>query len=176
MHGHSLFERALPLQWTVLADDVPPITPDNHLLFKLLDFLDEPVSHNAKADNANELVRIDAKLNIILQLLGQLLQNRQALPTAVSLRFSDDSLAWRVGAQTPPVGTRLQVALYPDPSIPLAFTFIGKVCEVKDQWLEVGMHGLSEDELGIWSRWVFRQHRRQVAQARLAATDQKQSS
>lgn len=175
MHGHILLERALPLSWTILQADALPLTPDNHLLFSLLDHLDEPASHKAESDTASELLRVEAKLNVIMQLLGQVLQSRQALPPTIAVRFTNETLAWQVGTQTPPVGTGLALTLYPDHTIPLAITFAARVCGVTDGWMEVDMHGLHEDELAIWSRWVFRQHRRQVAQARLTPTAHKHS-
>jgi hypothetical protein len=175
MQAHILLERALPLSWTVLPEEAPSLTPDNHLLFSLLDKLEEPVAHNMDAETANELFRIDAKLNIIMQLLGQVLQNRQPLPAATTIRFSSDSLAWQVAAPPPSVGSRMQISLYPDPGIPLAITFTARVREVAEPWMEVDMHGLHEEELAIWSRWVFRQHRRQIAQARLPLAESKHS-
>ena len=177
MHGHVLLERALPLSWCVLPADTPTQASGpahNHILFNLLDKLEEPVSHKPDADNASELLRIEAKLNVIMQLLGLVLQNKEPLPPAVTLRFTNETLAWQV-EQPLPVGSRLQLTLYPDPTIPLGMTFAAQVCGVMERWLEVDMHGLSEDEQAIWSRWVFRQHRRQVAQARFEPSGQPHS-
>lgn len=171
MRGHILFETALPLSWTVLSDESPALADShNHVLFKLLEYLGDPILQNPDAEYANDFVRIEAKLNVIMHLVSQLLQTRQPQPPAVTIRFTSDTLAWRVD-NPPPPGTRLHVSLYPDHSIPLSLDFVAKVCGVSNGWLEVDMHGLNEDELAIWSRWVFRQHRRQVAQARLSAED-----
>lgn len=166
MHGHILLERTLPLSWTVLQTDAQASsTENNHIVFNLLDTLEEPAFHKSEAENANDLLRIEAKLNVVMQLLSQLLQNRQPALPAVAIRFTSDSLAWQM-EQTLPVGSLLQVSLYPENSIPLAISFVARVLAATERWMEVDMHGLSEEEQTIWSRWVFRQHRRQVAQAR----------
>ena len=166
MPGTILLERSLPLDWRPLDAEAQSLnTEHNHLVFSLLDNLDEPAFQKSESEHASELMRLDAKLNVIMQLLGQLLQSRQSPQAAVAIRFSSDTLAWRV-AQAPAIGSRLQVSLYPDQTIPLALRFEARVLAVTDQWMEVDMHGLGEDEQASWSRWVFRQHRRQVAQAR----------
>jgi len=166
MHGHILLERTLPLSWTVLETAAQVSSPENnHIVFNLLDTLEEPALHKSDAENATDLLRIEAKLNVVMQLLGQMLQSRQPTLPAVTLRFTSDSLAWQI-EQALPVGSLIQVSLYPENSIPLAISFVARVLGVTERWMEVDMHGLSEEEQTIWSRWVFRQHRRQVAQAR----------
>lgn len=172
MHGTILLERALPLSWTLQQDPSQALnTEQNHLVFNLLDSLEDPTYRKTETDNANEWQRIETKLNVIMQLLSQLMQSRQSAQPAVVIRFTSDSLAWQAEA-LPPVGSLLQVSLSPESSIPLAITFGAKVLEAKDGWMEVDMHGLSEEEQAIWSRWVFRQHRRQVAQSRFLPTGQ----
>lgn len=165
MHGTILLERKLPLSWNLLEPAIPSNTHSNHLVFTLLDNLEEPVYHKPDAEHASEFLRIEAKLNILMQLVGQLLQSRQSLPPMHRIRFTSDSLAWRVD-QPPAMGSLLLVSLFPEARIPLALTFEAKVVGHEDMWLEVDMHGLNEEEQAMWSRWVFRQHRRHVAQTR----------
>ena len=168
MSGTILLERRLPLRWSLSDTAVGHIpTQQNQLIFTLLDHLDEPLLHKSDAGQTDELVRIETKLNIIMQLLGQFLQTQESPQTLHAIRFTSDTLAWKV-EQALPVGSLLQVTVYPDQNIPLPVTFLASVIAVSDFWLEVDMHGLSEEELAIWSRWVFRQHRRQVAQTRTA--------
>jgi hypothetical protein len=166
MQGNILLERNLPLSWTLIDPATPRNAEPNHLIFTLLDNLDEPTHHKADMENVGEFMRIEAKLNVIMQLLGQLLQSRQAPPPVFAIRFTSDTLAWQV-EQPLPVGSLLRVALYPEDRIPLALTFEAKVLGHDDHWLEVDMHGLNEEERAMWSRWVFRQHRRHVAHARI---------
>lgn len=166
MRGSILLERSLPLSWTQLESATAPVNPaQNRIVFSLLDNLAEPLTYTPDTETANELQRIEAKLNVITQLLGVLLQGRQSPPAAVMVRFSNDSLAWQV-TSAPPVGTMLEVSVYPEDNLPLALSFTARVLAVEEGWMEVDMHGVNEDEQAIWSRWVFRQHRRQIATAR----------
>ena len=171
MSGTILLERNLPLIWTPLEPGASALyTEQNQLILTLLDNLEDSLHHKPDGDAVNEIPRIEAKLNVIMHLLGQLLQDRQSSQSTESIRFSSDTLAWQV-QQPLPGGSRLLVTLYPDPGVPLAMRFAAEVIDVRDHWMEVDMQGLAEDELAIWSRWVFRQHRRQVAQARSQASD-----
>lgn len=168
MPGTILLERQLPLRWSPADTATGRIpAPQHQLIFTLLEHLDEPLLHKSEGEQTGELVRIETKLNIIMQLLGQLLQTRESPQTLHAIRFTSDTLAWKV-EQALPIGSLLQVTVYPDQKIPLPVTFLASVIAVTDFWMEVDMHGLSEEERAIWSRWVFRQHRRQVAQARAA--------
>lgn len=169
MAGTILLERNLPLHWHVANEPNTTYTPEqNHLILGLLDTLEEPGHNKSESEHDSELKRIDAKLNLILQLLNQILQVRQTTQATVPVRFRSDNLSWQV-QQPPAIGTRLQVSLYPEPSIPLAVHFEAIVVSNTDNWVEVDIQSLTEDEQAIWSRWIFRQHRRQVAQARTAA-------
>lgn len=167
MRGTILLERSLPLTWTREESVVVSVNPaQNRIVFGLLDNLDESLTSAPDSETSGELQRIEAKLNVITQILGLLLQDRQSPHEAVMLRFSNDSLAWQVTTPAPPVGALLQISLYPEGNLPVALSFTARVLAVEDGWMEVDMHGLSEDEQAIWSRWVFRQHRRQIATAR----------
>lgn len=175
MHGNILLERSLPLKWgTVEAGSQLLNTDRNHLIFSLLDSLEEPSYHKTDTENSSEIARIEAKLNVIMHLLGQLLHNQQSPMPVVTVRFTSDSLAWQV-EQPLSHGNLVQVSLILDERIPLAINFEARVLRVKDGWMEVDMHGLDEDDQAKWLRWVFRQHRRQVAQSRTIPASQAKS-
>jgi len=170
MTGKILLERSLPLQWRVLDATSPPYHQEqNKLILGLLDTLEEGSHTKAEGEQATEWKRIDAKLNLILQILSQLLQDRQPPLASVAIRFLSDTLAWQI-EQPFAIGTRLLLSLYPEVSIPLAIHFEATVIGTSDGWMEVDIQGLNEEEQAMWSRWIFRQHRRQVAHARLAST------
>jgi len=176
--GSILLERHLPLSWSVPPQQtVAADSEHNQLVFTLLDKLEEPaVQHKSEREADTEWGRVDAKLNVIMQLLGQLLQARQPLPPPVAIRFTSDTLAWQV-AQAPPPGSLIQVAIYPEAFLPLAVTFVAQVRTTNaEHWMEVDMHGLSEEQLAIWSRWIFRQHRRLIAQSRSQPPSQRGAS
>lgn len=168
MSGNILLERSLPLHWSPQPPQaVMPDSQHNQLVLSLLDNLEDTTVRNPEQESNPEWLRIETKLNVIMQLLGQLLQARQPLPPPLALRFTSDTLAWQV-EQAPPAGTLIAVAIYPDPELPMAIQFLARVVNYDAPWLEVDMHGLSEDQMAMWSRWIFRQHRRQVARTRTA--------
>ena len=163
MSGTVLFERRLPLAWTALSADAQNnSTENNHLIFALLDSSDEIVLRNQDKELAADLQRMETKLNVIMQLLGMLLQGGQSHPPEQLIRFSSDTLAWQTESPLEP-GCLLALSLYPEASIPLAVHFTVRVLSHGEGWLTTELQDLSEEERAIWSRWVFRQHRRQVA-------------
>jgi len=163
MSGTVLFEHRLPLAWSVLATGEVGVSPEqNQLIFALLDSSDEIVQHHQDKEKAADLQRLETKLNVIMHLLGMLMQGQQKYPPDTVIRFSSDSLAWQ--AESPlQAGSLLSISLYPEDGVPLAMRFTATVLSFADGWLTVDLHGLNEDERAIWSRWVFRHHRRQVA-------------
>jgi len=165
MQGHILLERALPLSWCVVESAHTEIPVHNPALFAMLESMEEKLPHTADVNKSDELQRIEAKLNVVMSLLSELLQTRQPRPPTQLIRFTNETLAWQLN-QALPVGSLVDVQLYPDAALPMPLRFVGKVLAVTGGWMEVDMHSLGEDEQGAWSRWVFRQHRRQVAQVR----------
>jgi hypothetical protein len=167
--GNILLERSLPLNWSVQPPQGANVdTEHNQLVLSLLDTVEDSASRNTEHESSPEWLRVETKLNVIMQLLGQLLQARQPLPPTVDIRFTSDTLSWQVDTPPPP-GSLLAVSVYPESSMPMPVQFLARVVGSESSWLEVDMHGLSEDQQAIWSRWIFRQHRRQIAQSR--ATD-----
>lgn len=168
MPGNILLERSLPLNWTVQAPKaVLPDTQHNQLVLSLLDTVEESATRSPEHETSPEWLRVETKLNVIMLLLGQLLQARQPLPPAVDIRFTSDTLAWKTDQPLPP-GSLLAVSVYPESSLPMPVEFLARIVAFEAPWLEVDMHGLSEEQQAMWSRWIFRQHRRQIAQARAA--------
>lgn len=165
MSAQMLIERHLPMHWSRLPSGrTAPQIQSNQLAFAMLDAMEEPAQGRPDAEPHGEMARIEAKLNLILHLLGQLLHSNVSLPATHSIRFASDSVAWPCAEIQ--AGERVLLELYLDSAVPVPIVLHGEVAAVLDGWARIDLTSLSEDHRASWSRWVFRQHRRDVAKNR----------
>ena len=164
MSGQLLIERHLPLRWSGLPAGQPAQVQFNQLAFALLDALEEPVHGRPDAEPHSDMLRVETKLNLILQLLTQLLHKDVTVPAAQTVRFASDSVAW--SAPEVNAGEQVMLSLYLDSAVPVPVVLHGAVSAVEDGWARLGLTSLGEELQASWSRWVFRQHRRDVAKNR----------
>ncbi|UPG93490.1 PilZ domain-containing protein [Luteibacter aegosomatissinici] len=122
-------------------------------------------------DNAlsQEVARLDAKLNVLMEIVNRLLLPQSALPPRISLRFNGLGavLPWE---GLPPVGQPVLLKLHFDVvrALPLELPGIRQAGPLDGKGF-VAFEGLSEPVRDEIERLVFRQHRRQVAEARAHA-------
>jgi hypothetical protein len=123
-------------------------------------------------DNAlsQEVARLDAKLNVLMEIVNRLLLPQSALPPRISLRFNGLGavLPWE---GLPPVGQPVLLKLHFDVvrALPLELPGVRQAGPLDGKGF-VAFEGLSEPVRDEIERLVFRQHRRQVAEARAHAT------
>ena len=115
-----------------------------------------------------ELSRLDAKLNALIDMLNRLAMPAETLPPRQALRFN------AIGAVLPaalvPAGDALLLRLRFDacPGVPLELpAHIER--RFADGGAFVAFHALGDGVAASLERFVFRQHRRKVAGARQAA-------
>lgn len=110
-----------------------------------------------------ELLRIHQKLNLVIDLLGGVLRERQARPDKVPLRLSWRGLSWS-GGPLPAVGELGLVELYLRDTLPQPLQWPARVVAAGEGEVSVLFEGGSEASLSALERHVFAHHRREVAQ------------
>ncbi|MBB3225599.1 hypothetical protein FHW69_000189 [Luteibacter sp. Sphag1AF] len=116
----------------------------------------------------NELSRLDAKLNVLMEIVNRLLLPQADLPGRIALRFNASGavLPW---SGLPPVGQTVLLRIHFDVCRALPLELPGqRLAGPSDGRGFVGFQGLGESVRDAIERLVFRHHRRQVAEARLA--------
>lgn len=158
-HGHSWFSRLNETNLSILTMVATgtEIRPDPSLE------QNNPVWR--------ELVRLDAKLNLLLDFVDRLLSHQQELPVPIRVRFNALGISWASARITPIIGQEGIVSLFLDPFRTQPLLLPGKVVEsAKEEansiWTTVVFDGLSEQVAELLERLVFRQHRRQIAESR----------
>ncbi|KAF1005527.1 MAG: hypothetical protein GAK28_03280 [Luteibacter sp.] len=118
---------------------------------------------------SQEVARLDAKLNVLMEIVNRLLLPQSGLPARLPLRFNAFGavLPWD---GLPPVGQAVMLRLHFDACRALPLELPGvRLPGPSDGRGFVGFEGLSEAVRDGIERLVFRQHRRQVAEARAQA-------
>lgn len=166
-----LFTGSLPLRLELLNEaprehELQRCNESNELLLKSVAVLEEKLEHDETDPVEQELKRQDMKLNLILDLLVSLLQQQQLLPaprdlqlSASGLRFADAQLA--TGAQP------CRVELYIEHAIPKPLILFG-LCQPAPEpgMTDILFSGVSQSVMDNIDKYIFRQHRRRIAQAR----------
>jgi hypothetical protein len=122
-----------------------------------------------------EVARLDAKLNVLMEIVNRLLLPQSGLPPRISLRFNASGavLPWD---GLPSVGQTALLKIHFDAcrALPLELPCI-RLAGPTDGKGFLGFEGLTEPVRDGIERLVFRQHRRQVAEARAHSRPQEAS-
>jgi hypothetical protein len=116
-----------------------------------------------------EVARLDAKLNVLMEIVNRLLLPQAGLPPRIPVRVnaSGATLPWD---GLPPVGAPVMLKLHFDACRALPLELPGvRMAGPTDGKGFIAFDGLAEPVRDGIERLVFRQHRRQVAEARALA-------
>lgn len=168
-------EDEVPLEWSSV-DALPSEQQmgarhvSNDALIHACEALEE--AHRPPDDGsevAHELIRIESKLNLVLELLGEWLRTQSDVPPVRRIRFNASGIEWQ-GPDGPPAGTLVRIRFHPCRVFPRALELFGEV--VRSTPDEGGLRtvvkllGMSQGVADGIERLVFRRHRREVAQIR----------
>lgn len=170
------YEASLPLSWRAL-DAVPDAAhlaywnEYNEVALRGMAALDEftnqpPDEHGAQG---HELTRLEFKVNLILDLVGQLLAQQLLLPDTAWLKIGARGVTWTC-LEAPAPATPLLIQIYLTPNYPRPLELPATVVRVDEQ--AVGARctatfvGCSEPVRDWLEKLIFRHHRRSIAHTR----------
>lgn len=164
---------AQPLDWPMSAAAIDRFTEHNAHVLATVAALEERRAEASEEDGPvlQELARLDAKLNALVDIVNRLLVPADALPLRRSIRFNavgaqipDDLLA-ALPTDAPTVLLRLRLDACP--SLPLELPALR--CQSVDAQTFLAFVDLPESTRDAIERLVFRHHRRKVAESRQSA-------
>lgn len=165
-----------PLRWeridpTQLEHQRDTARDGNEITLRNYYLLDERTQEPAddRDEAAPELVRIEQRLNLVIELLGQVLSQSLDLPSAAPCILGRTTFEWS-GHDTPVPGEVVRLALFLHAHYPKPLVLFGQVTQVvrgvTTSQVNVQLAPLNES-VGDWlDRLIFRAHRRRVALAR----------
>lgn len=171
-----VYETRIPLNWKPLKAMPEPsqllsLNDHNETVLRTVLSLEEVGSeHSEEGGGSNqELVRIEAKLNLALNLVGQLLAAQSTIPPKLPVILGADALEWS-GGKLPADGQPLLLEIYLHSSYPRPLRLVGFCTNRKSGTgapsCRVVFEGLSESVQDVLEKLIFRHHRRAIAQAR----------
>ncbi len=163
----------LPVAWRAQsASDDPEylvnLQVTNQAVLQTILSLDEhhPELEEEPAEVAVELQRLEFKLNLVLDLLGQVLSKQLDLPARVPVRLASGHIEWKC-ATAPAPGTKVLVEVYLSPHYPRALVLPGIAhAATRPDFAQVVLHDLGKPVQDALEKLIFRNHRRRVAVAR----------
>lgn len=168
------FQTVVPIDWRKLQS-FPGEAPQsqtasaNLRLLNALNILEDSSQDSEKLPQGLlEPPHLEAKLDLMLGMLGELLQQQATFPEALSVILSANGLAVEhISTETLPIaGDLLRMRLFLDTRYPQALLLYGTVSSVLEAGFTLEFHGLSEAVQEQLDKLIFRQHRRAIASSR----------
>ncbi len=117
--------------------------------------------------SAADLLRIELKINLLLDLVGQVLATSRPRPQPVPVRFNAQGVVWRSASPLPEAGAQGIAEIYLHDALAEPLRLPGRVTSVSpDGHVKVRFVPVGEPVADLLEKLCFRRHRRQVAGAR----------
>jgi hypothetical protein len=175
LYEELAYEDVLPVAWKPLAEPldsiaVASITDRNIKTLQVCAAIEEhgPVDkQDDKSPNAADLQRLEVKMNLVMDLLGQLLAASLPRPNSASIRFNALGATWRTQAPFPPAAAHGLLEIYLRDCIPQPLVLIARIASVSaDGLVKARFAPPGEATADLIEKLAFRRHRRQVAGVR----------
>ena len=135
--------------------------------------LDE-TSHDMSDESqelGHEIQRLDFKLNVILEMVGQLVSQNLVLPQIYAVTLGPSAMLVK-SSEAPPLGQSVLLKIYLEQRFPFPLDILAQVASVDESadGYSTRFDYLDMDETcqDLLEKYIFRQHRRQIALMRKA--------
>lgn len=180
LYEELAYQDVVPLQWRTLPTPLPieaqtQIAERNVRLLQACAALDEH-GHTEKADesspHAADILRLDLKINLLLDLVGRLLIANQPRPVAQSVRFNAQGATWKMASPSCKPGDEGVLEIFLKDVLVEPLRMLGRVASVSaDGQIKVKFAAQTETIADLIEKLAFRKHRRQVAGSRQSRID-----
>lgn len=173
-----IYTDRLPLQWETNSglDEtyIARLNWENEEYLRHLLLLDEHFQESGDEDeNYPGLARIELKLNLLIDLIGQLLVRQMIFPTQTSLRIAGTGVEWIHQSTNNTLLSMNEtgiVKIYLNSNYPRSLQLPCKIVtttSINEGQRIIGVfENLSEGVRDQLEKWIFRRHRRFIAQER----------
>ena len=175
LYEELAFQDVLPVTWRTLQSAVDPDTAAtynerNARLLPAREAMDQlgPVENKDEdSPHAADLMRLELKVNLLLDLVGQILAGNHPRPPPVPVRFNSLGAIWRGVAPLPEAGAQGVVEIYLHDSLADPLRLPGRIASVMpDGHVKARFAPVGETVADMLEKLAFRRHRRLVATSR----------
>jgi Atypical PilZ domain, cyclic di-GMP receptor len=175
LYEELAFQDVLPVLWRVspglLEPDIAAGLAERNLqVLQAWDAMEEhgPVE---KPDESNpyaaDILRLERKMNLLLDLVGQILAANRPRPASTSVRFNALGAVWRGTTPLPEAGAQGVLEVYLHDCLAQPLRLPGRVTNVTpDGNVKARFIPLGEAVADLIEKMAFRRHRRQIAGTR----------
>lgn len=176
LYEELAYEDVLPVSWRRLPEPYDPallgsFADRNLRVLQAFTALEEhgPVEKpDENAPYAADMQRIELKMNLLLDMMGQLLNASQPRPKPAPIRFNALGSVWQASPPYPDLGAQGVLEVYLRECIAEPLRLVGRIASVgPDGRVKVRFIQPGEHIADLMEKLAFRKHRRQVAGARL---------
>lgn len=173
LYNELAYHDVLPIQWRSREQplsrfELTGLEESNVVLLQACVAMQEQQArdHGEEAGPlANELARLDFKLNLVLQLLGKLV-SRERMPAATSITFNAHGASWTAIGAPPAAGSTGVLRIYLHESLPQPLELPGTISAAEGALVRAQFEDLPDTVAELIQRLAFLCHRRDVADAR----------
>jgi atypical PilZ domain-containing cyclic di-GMP receptor len=175
LHDELAYEDVLPVAWRPLREPldgiaIAALTERNVKTLQVCAAIEEhgPVDkQDEKSPHAADLQRLEVKMNLVLDLLGQLLAASSPRPRPASIRFNALGATWRSTELQPMVNSQGILDIHLRECIAQPLSLLARITSVSPEGMvKAAMVPPGEATADLIEKLAFRRHRRQVAGVR----------
>lgn len=175
LYEELAYEDVLPVTWRRSnepfdAGVLASYAERNLRVLQSLSALEEQGQTDKPDDNSPhsaDIARLDLKMNLLLDMVGQLLATNRPRPKAVPIRFNALGAVWHGVAPHPEMGSQGVLEIYMRDCIAEPLRLIGRIASVgPDGRIKARIVPPGEHIADLMEKLAFRKHRRQIAGAK----------
>lgn len=175
LYEELAYEDVVPVAWRSLPEPFDPaligsFADRNLRVLQSLAALDEHGQIEKVDENspyAADILRLDMKVNLLLDMMGQLLVQSHPRPRATSIRFNTLGGVWQGTSPYPQLGEQGVLEVYLRDCIAEPLRLVGRISSVApDGRIKARFIPPGEHIADLMEKLAFRKHRRQVAGAK----------
>lgn len=175
LYEELAYEDVVPLAWRALPEPFDPAVISSYAdrNLRVLQALAAIEEHGPveKADDSSpyaaDIVRLDLKINLLLDMMGQLLVASSPRPRPASVRFNALGAVWQGTTPYPPLGNQGVLEVYLRDCIAEPLRLLGRIASIApDGRIKARFIPPGENIADLMEKLAFRRHRRQVAGAK----------
>ena len=172
LYEELAYQDVLPVLWRALPGTIDPAltasySDQNVRLLEACAAIEEHAGSEKADEDSPELQRLEFKVNLLLELMGQLFVANRPRPPAVPIRFNALGAVWRAPAPLPEAGAQGVAEIYLRDFLADPLRLIGRITNVTpDGQVKARFAATGEAVSDLIQKLAFRRHRRQVAEHR----------